>query len=693
MDSIRDIRSLRVCAKVLRTNYDAIVFSLFGDSGRDTENRFQDSPEQLRQRVRDSLDFLIKHFEGNADFGAIYAGQRNFELTNLQRTRAENLEVCRRSVERDGEIYRRYLAQRVTTGELMAFESEYRRLTRGLVNDASRHIRTLFIGDCMISEILSFVVGPLADEGLSIEPFAINPRDVGQLHRILRDIATKQFDVIFFSPFSHGRLAEVKALLASNRVFSSRANIQALIDSIIDQTQLLLDEICKRFECPIFVHNAGFVVRATSIAKSAGRLLLTYRARNWASQRINRWLADYVATTNLVTFHHLFLIDETDLVRRFGRGALGQYLSTSGFLHSVVLSQRLAREYRLRMIAVGHLMDKKLVVCDLDNTLWEGTIGDGPVIHYSDRQFSLRRLKDNSGVVLSIASKNEPAYVHFRGGVLTSADFVAPQISWNQKSNSIANIKSTLNLQTKHMVFLDGRPEERALVRETFPDLLALDPNDPETWELIDLWSEMTHGSSDVDRTRLYQDQVLRDAIAETRSIDGADSETLKKLDLVISIGLARRSDLKRVAELVNRTNQWNMCGSRTSFEQVREWHKSSTASIFVANVADRFGEMGLVCIAVVTQEADRVEIPLFVLSCRVFGYGVESAVLAEIVRRCEVQLRGKSLIGHYRSTAQNVPCRNMYSDHGFVFKDGVFRWEGSTPIPEVPWAEVRVLA
>ena len=81
----------------------------------------------------------------------------------------------------------------------------------------------------------------------------------GQLHRILKDLATKQFDVIFFSPFSHGRLAEVKALLASNTVLSSRANIEALIDSIIGQTQLLLDEISKRFECPILYTMQGLL--------------------------------------------------------------------------------------------------------------------------------------------------------------------------------------------------------------------------------------------------------------------------------------------------------------------------------------------------------------------------------------------------------------------------------------------------
>src|ERR1700680_1500724 len=200
MDSIQDVRSFRVCAKVLRANQEVIVSSRFGETGRDTENRFQDSDDQLRQRARDSLDFLVRHFEGGTDFGALYAGQRNFELTDLHKTHAENLEACRLSVQRDADIYRRYLAQHVTNHELTAFESEYQRLTRGLINDASRHVRTLFIGDCIMMEILSFVVGPVADEELSIEPFPINPRDVGQLDRILSGLATKQFDVIFFSP-------------------------------------------------------------------------------------------------------------------------------------------------------------------------------------------------------------------------------------------------------------------------------------------------------------------------------------------------------------------------------------------------------------------------------------------------------------------------------------------------------------
>jgi FkbH-like protein len=435
------------------------------------------------------------------------------------------------------------------------------------------------------------------------------------------------------------------------------------------------------------------VARANGRAKAATRLLLTRRTRTLAGAQINRWLADYVATVNSMTFPHLFVIDETALVQKFGGVALGQFLNTSAFQHCAVLSQRLAPAYRARLSAVGRLVDKKLVICDLDNTLWDGVIGEGAVVHFMDRQRTLKRLKDHSGVVLSIASKNDPANVRFDGGALNLSDFVAPQISWGQKCAAIAKIKSTLNLQTRHMVFLDDRADERALVKEMFTDLLTLDPCDSETWSQIECWGEISLGSSDLDRTRMYQEQALRDA--EIESADAAfaraDDETIKKLGLVITIGEAARSDLKRVAELINRTNQWNLCGSRTSFEEVRSWHASEQALVLVARVADRFGDMGTVCVAVVLLHEDDAEIPVFVLSCRVFGYGIESAMLAEIGRRCAIGTRRQALRGRYSSNAQNHPCRNMYADHGFSQLDGVFEWTGAPALPAVPGAEVRL--
>ena len=112
------------------------------------------------------------------------------------------------------------------------------------------------------------------------------------------------------------------------------------------------------------------------------------------------------------------------------------------------------------------------------------------------------------------------------------------------------------------------------------------------------------------------------------------------------------------MAELINRTNQWNLCGTKTSFEQVKTWHEANNAQVLIGSASDCFGNMGTVCVAVVTMDSQKVENPAFVLSCRVFGYGVETAMLAEIGRRWATG--SKSLIGHYRATNQNQLCKNM---------------------------------
>lgn len=680
------------CAEVLQRQRAAVVDALIAHTAYGRENRWKDSPEQLEERIGESLTLLIKYLQGRKDFGPLYTGQRIFDLTWLGRSREENQADHRRAVSDEYDVYVTFLKQHVSPAALESFQAEFAALTAGLVSETKCHVRALFIGDCLLHEILAFAVGPLMDAGISIDPSAINPRDPADLERILAGLSTKVFDVVFISPFSHTRLPQIARLLDPRLALTSRRRVNALVTAVIQQTRELLTALSKRFECPIFIHDAGLVVRGSDAARVCGRMLLTHRARAIAGPVLNRWLAEWVETVNTTTYRHLFVLRETDLVRRFGYLTLGRFLATSEYQHSSVLGQYLALDYCTRIRAVGRVVGRKLVICDLDHTLWDGIIGEGSVTHHEPRQRSLKRLKDSCGVVLSIASKNDPANVHFRGGVLTEADFVAPQISWGQKSSAIATIRRTLNLQTRHMVFLDDRPDERAMVQEAFPDILALDPGDAETWRLIELWSEMTLDSSEFDRTQMYREQELRDALlgSEAQSAAATDRETLRKLGLVITISSATRGDLKRIAELINRTNQWNLCGTRTSFEQVRGWHAADDVQILIGKAADRFGDMGVVCVAVVSTTTDQAEIRAFVLSCRAFGYGIESAMLREIVRRCAIGEQRHVLKGLYRGSAQNHPCRNMYPEHGFTPTDGGFEWTGEASIPETPWLQIR---
>ena len=131
-----------------------------------------------------------------------------------------------------------------------------------------------------------------------------------------------------------------------------------------------------------------------------------------------------MAQINANSFQHVFIVDEDALASRVGRAASGRFIYSSEWQHATVLSEKLSELYQDRIAAVANLVGKKLVICDLDNTLWDGVIGEGDVSHFLERQKPLKALKDFGGVVLSIASKNDPANVHFRNSLLTSEDFV-----------------------------------------------------------------------------------------------------------------------------------------------------------------------------------------------------------------------------------------------------------------------------
>ncbi len=126
-------------------------------------------------------------------------------------------------------------------------------------------------------------------------------------------------------------------------------------------------------------------------------------------------------------------------------------------------------------IAFAHafLKSKKLIVCDLDNTVWDGVIGEGAVRHFSDRQATLKELR-RRGVLLAINSKNDPKNVHWTGSELQASDFVATQINWQTKAANMERIRDELNLKTKDFIFIDDRPDERELMRAKFPEIECL---------------------------------------------------------------------------------------------------------------------------------------------------------------------------------------------------------------------------
>jgi FkbH-like protein len=190
-----------------------------------------------------------------------------------------------------------------------------------------------------------------------------------------------------------------------------------------------------------------------------------------------------------------------------------------------------------------------------------------------------------------------------------------------------------------------------------------------------------------MDRTVMYHEKRAREAMLAGLETEAPDEiEMFAALGLKLHFWLADTNDISRATELINRTNQFNMCASRTTFQKMSAWQAGKTHSIYLASMADKFGDMGTVSVLVCDHsDENQAEIIHFVLSCRVFGYGVEQALLNRLKR--DLASVGKTrLVGKVVPTDVNGPCQSVYSENGFVETNGIWVYSGSShPIEEDP--------
>ncbi len=561
--------------------------------------------------------------------------------------------------------------------ELCCFHGSLRQATESLRQKTEKATRVLFIGDCLQCDILTSLYGPCLQAGISLVPKTLAHRVPASLRNEIRKLESQKFDVVFFSPFSHEFSSDYAHVIHPKNYLMSARAADAFLNAAIQDTEEALDLLANQFECPIYVHNTGGTQQHNSGFSGLGKLLLSARLRRHARERLNGALTELLAERNAATYEHLFVVDEEALARRIGVYQLGRIWFNSGTLHPTLLGNMLGREDYFRAIYIqAYLATRKVIVCDLDNTLWDGMIGEGAVSHFHERQEVLKGLQQK-GLLLAINSKNDPRKVHWKGGTLQEEDFVTAQINWSPKTQNINRIRDELNLKVKDFMFLDDRPDEREQVNAAFPEIHVLDPMDALTWKLLDHWQRVLPNQVDEDRTKLYRERACREQFVTQLSQNrtDADDETtaFKALGLSVEIHEAERADLKRVVELINRTNQFNLCGSRTSFRELSEG-LGQDRLIILADARDKFGDMGTVGVLVIERKVGGFEIPIFVLSCRVFGFRIEYTLLNTVKRMVDV---GVTVRGLYRDTPHNEPCRKVYSEAGFRW-DGKF-WTGQT--------------
>jgi len=312
----------------------------------------------------------------------------------------------------------------------------------------------------------------------------------------------------------------------------------------------------------------------------------------------------------------------------------------------------------------------KVLLVDCDNTLWRGVMAEGDVEHFHDRQQLLRRLREG-GMLLVALSKNEASNIRWQEMTLQPSDFVLHKFNWDLKVRSAEQAARELDLGLDSFVFIDDNPVELELMRTQLPKVRALDANDPFTWRACErlLAFPNTRDTAEARaRTELYRQQASRrEAMAR-----GFDYESMMRgLDLEVEFGRATSSDLTRLSELVQRTNQFNTTTIRYRREQLAALLGSDEHRVYVASMRDKFGDVGLVVSVIVRDTPEERVIDSFVMSCRAMGFELERLVMSLVL---DAEGGTKPIVGRFVPSDRNAPAMHLYSSNGFS-KRGEHEW------------------
>jgi len=458
-------------------------------------------------------------------------------------------------------------------------------------------------------------------------------------------------------------------------------------EDVPDQCETLisaLERFCAR--------NPGKIVVASTFCVGTSRWLtfadLTH-PKSLATREAalnERLIALARKTANLV------LIDLGVIVRRHGEAALMS--STFWYAGRIRYTKQM---FRILATTVQQALEayanrsRKVLVLDLDNTLWGGIVGElGPLgvalseegegRCFRDFQRALKALT-RTGVLLAICSKNNPGDVDevFERNpmmILRRDDFASVRVDWRPKPDNIVDIANALDLGLDSFVFIDDNPVERALVAQALPEVSV--PDFPRRVEDLPSWFAREivpryfgkHVISEEDRnkTAQYRANEVRHGLASKLDLDAF----LAELGIECTLHVDSADYIPRAAQMTQKTNQFNLTTRRYQIPDIRRFVDSKDHAVVVLDYKDRFGSEGAVGLAILDLAEGRID--TFLMSCRVIGRKVEDRIIDKAIEL----FRGRGLariVGEFIPTRKNGLVASFYDSHGFAlvseFEDG----------------------
>jgi FkbH-like protein len=404
----------------------------------------------------------------------------------------------------------------------------------------------------------------------------------------------------------------------------------------------------------------------------------------------------------LASRDHAFLFPLADVVAQVGRNhAFNWRTHYRGHASwSDALMGAVAERYvGFALASLGK--STKCIVLDLDNTLWGGVLGeDGPHgialgpqwpgSEFLDFQRELLDLQ-RQGILLALCSKNNEHEVldalrthsHM---LIQEQHLAAYRINWEDKATNIRSLAQELNIGLDHMLLIDDSPHERAWVRDQIPELRVPEvPADPSLYAdwVGSLPSLIVLQQTQEDLQRTQQYQVSRSREAYRGSVASLE-DFLRGLGLRVEVGLAADDSMARVVQLLAKTNQFNLTTRRHDEPTIRRQVASGAWRVYTMRVADRFGDFGLTGVAIVAPGPERWHLESFLMSCRVIGKSVESALLARIAD--DARAAGAvGLTAEFLDSGRNQVAATFLSSHGFAAGQDA-RWYRSLGTPGPVW-------
>lgn len=326
---------------------------------------------------------------------------------------------------------------------------------------------------------------------------------------------------------------------------------------------------------------------------------------------------------------------------------------------------------------------RKCLVLDADNTLWGGVVGeDGlgkirlggtyPGSCYAAFQQEILNLS-HRGVILALNSKNNEADIKevlakHPERVLTEEHFASLKANWQDKVTNLKEIAAELNIGLDHMVFVDDNPFETQMVKQLLPEVEVITlPEQPEKFVSAlyagGHFDTLTHTDEDRQRGSLYKSEARRQA---TRREFTDLKDYYRSLEMVVTVSAAASDQADRIAQLTQRTNQFNLTTRRYSETEILEFLSSQRHDLLTLHLRDKFGDYGMIGLALLAHEPAETIIDTFLLSCRALGRHVEDVLLNTCAARALKRSERQQLKGLYFPTAKNAQVQSFYAARNF---------------------------